>query len=230
MSRKIHTFFPLVLTSIQETHQMKHEEGKEETKELSADSFMCSGFLPENVVPNFKILMESRPPERGIVKMYGKLLKTPRYTGHYLRGYYYSETFHPAEPLPGCLLPLLNWANEKMSTKVWNLAKDDNIYKFNGVLTNFYMNGEQYIGTHSDDERQLVPNTPILSCSFGETRIFRVRDKNKSVFLDIPTLNTSYVVMCGKMQKEFKHEIVKVTGKRALEMSPRINVTFRVFK
>lgn len=93
------------------------------------------------------------------------------------------------------------------------------------------MNGGQYIGKHSDDERQLVENSVIFSASFGQTRIFRIRNKkDKTIVQDIKLEDRTFVVMCGDMQKEFTHEIPKVSGKQGERLRPRINVTFRIFK
>jgi len=36
--------------------------------------------------------------------------------------------------------------------------------------------------------------------------------------------------MGGTFQSEFKHEIVKITGKKADEAGPRISITLRQFK
>ena len=40
------------------------------------------------------------------------------------------------------------------------------------LLINWYMNGDDYISMHSDDEKQLVNNSPIVSISLGDTRTF----------------------------------------------------------
>ena len=41
--------------------------------------------------------------------------------------------------------------------------------------------------------------------------------------------NNTVVVMGGEMQKYFKHEIPKITGKKGENFGRRINITFRQF-
>ena len=71
-----------------------------------------------------------------------------------------------------------------------------------------------YISSHQDNEKQIVENSPIVSISFGQERVFRIRDSNKKIILDTKTEDASFVVMCGEFQKHFWHEIPKVTGKK----------------
>lgn len=67
--------------------------------------------------------------------------------------------------------------------------------------------------------------------SFGETRKFRIRNKNtKKITHDIELTDGTIVIMCGETQKYFTHEIVKVQGKKGLSTGKRISVTFRKFK
>lgn len=75
----------------------------------------------------------------------------------------------------------------------------------------------------------MVPLSPILSLSFGATRKFRIRDKNDKIIKDIDLHDSDIIVMCGNMQKEFKHEIVKVSGEKGAKVGKRINITFRQF-
>merc|ERR1719322_2362284 len=42
----------------------------------------------------------------------------------------------------------------------------------NGGLVNFYADGGEYIGPHSDDQRQLRRGSPIVSVSWGVSRNF----------------------------------------------------------
>lgn len=91
------------------------------------------------------------------------------------------------------------------------------------------MNGYHYIGSHADNEKQLVIGSPIVSISFGGTRTFRIRDKNKKIVKDFELKNKDIIIMGGTMQKEFKHEIVKVNGQKGLNVDKRINITFRQF-
>lgn len=95
---------------------------------------------------------------------------------------------------------------------------------FNGVLLNLYRNGQDYIGYHSDNERELGPNSVIASISLGAVRKFQLkskRDKSQKVELDL--LPGSLVLMYGHCQRDWVHGIPR--DKNVHE--PRINCTFR---
>lgn len=189
-----------------------------ECLEITENSWLDCGSLPTNIKVDFDALWNLHPEEKGKVKLYGKVMETPRWQESYLQPYYFSGMSHGGGELPEILKPFLVWANE--------LGYGD----FNQVFLNWYENGNYYIGTHSDDETQLKKDSAIVSISLGQERIFRIRNKkDKSIVLDVPLPDKEVVVMAGKFQKELLHEIVKVNGKKGESMSPRINITFRQF-
>lgn len=170
---------------------------------------------------NFDELWRIHPEEYGQVSYMGKVVRTPRWQQTYLKDYFFSGCLHRALPLPQQLKPFFEWANTIVP----------NTMRFNQVLVNWYANGKHYIGPHSDDERELVNYSPVLSVSLGQERIFRIRDKaTKEIVVDIPMQSDTYVMMCGNIQKKYLHEVPKVSGKKGDEMDRRINITFRVFK
>lgn len=188
---------------------------------LSPTSYYKHGGIPPSIQLDVQQLMKLKPDHPGTVMMMGRPVLTPRFTANYLRPYQFSGVVHPTQPLPEILEPLLTWANENIAGPL----------KFNQVLVNFYMDGTQYIGKHSDDEKQLVAGSPIFSASFGQERKFRVRSKaTGEIKNEIMLEDRTYIVMGGDMQKEFYHEVPKVSGNKGKAMGPRVNVTFRVFK
>ena len=96
---------------------------------------------------------------------------------------------------------------------------------FNSVLLNYYRDGNDGMGMHSDDEKELGHRPVIASVSLGETRrfVFQPRSKNRGpgVKLDLP--HGSLLVMQGHCQRDWKHGLPK-TRKSS---GPRINLTFR---
>ena len=198
--------------------------------ELNKDSWIDSGLLPRELMKNFTFsdLWELHPEEKGKVKMRGKIISTPRWQKSYGKNYNFTGLNHVADPIPLILQSLLIWIN--------NLSKytDESNSKFNQILLNWYENGHHYIGAHSDDERQLYPHSPIISISLGATRLFRIRKKIKGskerpIIKNIPLINRKVLIMGGKMQEDFTHEIVKVGGKKGERIGRRINITFRQF-
>jgi len=189
---------------------------------LDKDSWIEQNAIPSTLqdLYDFDELWELHPEEYGTVSYMGKVVKTPRWQQTYLKDYYFSGMIHKALSLPEKFQPFLDWANS---------LSDDVVY--NQVLVNWYANGEHYIGPHSDNEKQLVPFSSVLSVSLGQERVFRIRQKSTNdIVVDIPMPNNTYVMMCGKIQERYLHEVPKVSGSKGSSMDKRINITFRVFK
>jgi alkylated DNA repair dioxygenase AlkB len=111
------------------------------------------------------------------------------------RGYHYSRKLMPSQPLGDILTRLLEMTNEIFGTS------------FNGILVNYYADGTETIGDHSDDESGLH-NGMVVALSLGAERKFRIRDKKtKNIVKDVKTKHSTYLVMNGDFQKEFTHGI-----------------------
>jgi len=101
--------------------------------------------------------------------------------------------------------------------------EDITSYKFNSVLANLYRDGNDSMGLHSDDEKELGDKPVIASLSLGEARDIHFKHKKIKKSLDIPQSNGQLLVMYGKTQEYWKHEIKKTKKIK----KPRINLTFR---
>lgn len=96
--------------------------------------------------------------------------------------------------------------------------------RFNSCLANLYRDGNDSNGWHSDDEKELGDEPVIASLSLGVTRNFDLKHKrNRLINKRIELTHGSLLLMSGRTQKDFKHQIAK--SKRIHE--PRINLTFR---
>jgi alkylated DNA repair dioxygenase AlkB len=95
---------------------------------------------------------------------------------------------------------------------------------FNSVLLNLYRDGRDSVGWHSDDEPELGEMPVIGSVSFGGTRSFVLRHKERKVpDLELTLTHGSYLLMKGTTQRFWKHRVPKTTD----PVEPRINLTFR---
>ncbi len=94
---------------------------------------------------------------------------------------------------------------------------------FNSVLLNYYRDGRDSMGMHSDDEAELGPEPAIASLSFGATRTFILRHKasKRTVKVDLPS--GSLLLMAGRTQAAWQHGI----NKSSRPLGPRVNLTFR---
>lgn len=162
----------------------------------------------------FKELLAIRPEERGKVMMYGKSIDVPRTQKSYGGNYTFSGIDHKADPVPdGFLKTIQHWVN----------SREKLVYK--RLLVNWYMDGTEYIGAHSDSETQLVNNSPIYSFSFGATRDFILKSKQTTERRVFPLKHNTLIIMGGETQKFYKHEVPK----RLRVKEPRINITMRAF-
>ena len=98
-------------------------------------------------------------------------------------------------------------------------------HSFNSVLINYYRQGQDSMGWHSDDEPELGRNPVIASVSLGQPRRFLLRHRfDKAIPQQELLLNNgSLLIMAGKLQHYWQHSVPKT--KRP--MAGRINLTFR---
>ena len=98
--------------------------------------------------------------------------------------------------------------------------------QFDGVLLNYYRDGNDSVSWHSDNLPASGKATAIASVTFGEKRVFKVRHKTRKDIqqLNIPLTHGSLLLMGETMQLHYEHHIPKT----AKEISSRINLTFRM--
>lgn len=147
------------------------------------------------------------------IKMFGKVLKTPRLTAWYGDKHYtYSGIKHYPAPWTAELLAIKQRIEPIAGTH------------FNSVLLNYYRDASDSMAWHSDDEYELGKNPVIASVSFGQERRFDIRHKQeKGRKYAIGLGNGSLLVMKGDLQHNWEHRIAK----SARAMQARINLTFR---
>jgi len=185
---------------------------KTDTSELSVHSLnKDQQKLLDSIVLEVKSKLETRPK----IVVFGKECHQNRNVGFFSNdsiGYRYSRQMMDSQPLTETLVRLLEMVNTKYSAD------------FNGILINEYIDGNDSIGAHSDDETGLSKNAGIVAISYGSTRKFRIRNKaTKKIVKDIYMKHGDILQMKGNFQKEFTHEIP--VEKKVTES--RISFTFR---
>ncbi len=153
------------------------------------------------------------------ITVYGKEHDTPRLTAWYGdMGADYTYSGLKMNPFP--------WTKDLIFIK--EKVNDEAGVNFNSVLLNLYRTGKDSVGWHRDDEKEFGINPVIASVSFGETRPFHLRHKFKKEAekVIIPLMHGSLLIMKGKTQHFWEHQIPKT----ARDISPRINLTFRIIK
>lgn len=97
-------------------------------------------------------------------------------------------------------------------------------HQFTSVLLNYYRDGQDSMGWHSDDEKELGSNPVIGSVSFGTARKFMLKHKKeKALKSSIVLENGSLLLMLGTTQHHWYHQIPKTKK----PLGARINLTFR---
>ena len=98
--------------------------------------------------------------------------------------------------------------------------------KYNACLLNLYHNGDEGMGWHSDDEKEIVPDSSIASLSIGVARKFSFKNKATKEKIDCILESGSLLEMKGVIQKNWWHALPE--SKRVKQ--PRSNLTFRLMK
>lgn len=161
-------------------------------------------------------LIEATPWQQEKVVVWGKAHKQPRlvsWFGDDDKAYTYSGITLQANPWTP-LLASVRASVEKLSN-----------HSYNSALLNYYRDGRDGMGFHSDDEKELGPEPVIASLSLGATRIFVMKHRRRGTASDvkIPLESGSLLLMKGATQTNWKHGIPKESG----ACGPRVNLTFR---
>jgi len=165
----------------------------------------------------FEQLKNTIPWEPDTVHMFGKRIITKRKVGWYGDEpfeYTYSKSTKRA----------LLWTPELIELKKLTESRTNETY--NSCLLNLYHSGEEGMGWHTDDERELKPNGAIASLSFGAERKFTFKHKESKEKVELWLDHGSLLVMKGETQTHWLHRLPP-TKKIGV---PRINLTFRTIK
>lgn len=94
---------------------------------------------------------------------------------------------------------------------------------FNACLLNYYPSGDEGMGYHADDEKELGNCPVIAALSLGATRKMLFKHKTKAEKAQLPLSSGQLMVMAGVIQQYWKHSIPK--SKKV--STGRISLTFR---
>ena len=168
----------------------------------------------EQIKPLYEELLNKINWENERVVMFGKEIITKRKVAFYsdpLIAYTYSSKTKIGLPWKDPLFILKNI--------VESLTKQT----YNACLLNLYHNGEEAMGWHSDNEKEIVVNSSIASLSIGASRKFSFKHKVTKETISIQLGNGSLLEMKGTIQSHWLHTLPK--SKKITES--RINLTFR---
>lgn len=121
----------------------------------------------------------------------------------------------------GLTLDPLPWPSAL--TDVRQRVEELSAHRFNATLVNQYRDGNDSVGWHSDDEKELGPAPVIASISLGVTRKFQLQHKRSRQIFNLPLQHGSLLLMAGPTQQHWRHRIPKEKN----IPGARVNLTFR---
>lgn len=171
-------------------------------------------FIDENQADELlNELIATNQWEQQTLLMYGKFVDEPRLSTWHSDGqtYTYSGKARTAQPWTDTLTHLREHCEEQTQ------------HTFNSVLVNFYRDGNDHLGWHSDDELVNGPEPLIASISLGAERRFDMRHRETGEVATTMLSHGSLLVMSGLSQQCWEHRIPKMPRLT----DPRVNLTFR---
>ena len=162
----------------------------------------------------FQSLLTTILWEHDVVVMFGKKIITKRKVAWYGDdpfNYTYSQVKKTALPWNDSLIII--------KKKIESLSGET----YNSCLLNLYHDGNEGMGWHTDDEKELKKDGAIASISLGVSRKFSFKHKSTQEKVDLILENGSMLVMKGTTQTHWLHRLPPSTKIK----DPRINLTFR---
>ena len=155
--------------------------------------------------------------QRAQIRMFGKTVTIPRlqaWFGDPGASYRYSGVRLQPDPWT----PALSELRQTLHTRLPGS-------RFNSVLVNLYRDGQDTVGWHSDDERDLGPEPLIASLSLGHTRRFQLKPKNaaRGAGIGLDLAAGDLLLMGGQTQTHYAH----CAPRTQRPVGPRWNLTFR---
>lgn len=156
--------------------------------------------------------------------IYGRLIPQPRLIG-----------------FVGASVLKYTYSGRTFTSTIWSdqiacLCYRVNVYcntHFNSCLINYYRDGNDSIGWHSDNEKELGDNQCVAALTLGSSeRVMKFRPLNTKyrathgANFSVNLRHGELLVMQGNTQRSFMHSIAKT----ATEVGPRMSLTFRTIK
>ena len=177
------------------------------------------GIVIDYPSPLFYNLVTELPWQADVVTLLGKTHVTTRqivWMGDSNINYQYSGHSRQTIPWTDTVFHVKHHVEQQLS----ELGIDVN---FNSCLLNYYSSGNDGMGYHADDERELGAQPIIASLSLGATRKFVFRHKKTQEKVELYLESGQLIVMHGDTQRFWKHSITKTKT----VATGRISLTFR---
>ena len=172
---------------------------------------------PQSADSLMQQLLQQLPWTQDTIVMFGKTVKIPRtqvWMGDAHCSYRYSGTTFAPQPWHPAVQVLAQRLSDFLQQP------------FNCVLLNCYADGQQHMGWHADNEKELGHDPQIASISLGATRRFELKHRAEPWQLALDLTAGSLLLMTGGCQHHWLHRLPKQSRVSA----SRLNLTFRYIK
>lgn len=208
-------------------------------------------WMPTTSKEEFDQQWDLHPEDRHQLRLFGRMFTENRWSQSWGHSYSYSGSTNIARPIEESemIQSLIDRANEVTRGLFVSCSKDEEMSAtanydnetdakselseskpYNGCLQNWYLI-EDTIGLHADDERDLQAQYPIISLTWGGTRRFVLKPRDKSLKkVEMYLEDGDLLLMGGTCQKTHRHEVPKPRSTMDPETSDRINWTIRAFR
>jgi alkylated DNA repair dioxygenase AlkB len=157
----------------------------------------------------FEALRESLNWRQNSITVYGKTYLEPRLTAWYGEPYKYSSIAWPKQEWSALLHDIRAAIQQEVP------------FSFNSVLANYYRTGNDAMGWHRDNEKEMDASV-IASASFGGERLLKFKHNKRQEKIDVLLEPNSLLIM-EHFQNNWLHSIPRSKTRN----EPRINLTFR---
>lgn len=175
-------------------------------------------FIEEKECKNYiEKLFKTIEWENEVINLYGKEIILNRKIAFYADddiSYTYSKNEKIGKKWNEVLISLKKEVEDKTKTN------------FNACLINLYHDGNDGMGWHSDNEKDIIQNSSIVSVSFGADRKFSFKNIKTKQTISLILANGSLLEMKEDTQKNWLHSLPKTKKIKNI----RINLTFRQMK
>jgi alkylated DNA repair dioxygenase AlkB len=193
----------------------------------SGDSFYYANFItnPDEGFQQLQNQVIYLPREELTFKIYGKTFMLPRDKQFY--GDIAEDGTVPLYRYSGNYVPQLkDWV--PVLKNIRDLIYVATKQYCNHAVVNRYLVGSDHIGFHRDKDRDFVENSSILTLSFGQPRLFTLKNNTTNITQKIILQPGSLMILGPKTNNEWKHSIPKRSSKDINNV--RISVTLRSIK
>jgi hypothetical protein len=231
-----------------------HNTGNLESEAFFADSFLVRGFvrdfLQQDDVAAYETLKNTKGvwTDREDMDFHYRGRALPRTKAFFVQADAGAALDAPPDVVPIYTYPGFQYGSiefyrpfqavplvQALVGQVEQLTFNDRPVRINHVIGTHYITETDNISAHHDKTDNITPDTPIISISFGETRVMRMESSDGEEVLDIVLRPGDLFVLGPRTNEQYTHAIIPVAqeDEQVIQRDPnepiggRISLVFR---